>query len=147
MTDMTTTTEPMFTGEIQNTCTCTKYDPVTEEYTDEPADYCDASCWDFAVEDFANCTEHLRALAVDDLWKVEGIALWNRTVGGYFRASKVDDIIRGMAVDSMWTMRFSVYADRVEYSLSHHDAPTGSSSVLTPFTGDPYEEGLEYVGR
>ena len=141
------TTDPMFTGEIQNTCTCTVYDEETGEYTDEPATDCYGSCWDFAVEDFANCTEHLRELAVDDLWHAEGIQLWNRTVGGYFRASKVTDILEAMTVNSMWTMRFRVYADRVEYSLSHHDAPMGSASVLTPFTGDPEAEGLEYVGR
>ena len=131
----TTTTEPMFTGEITNTCTCTKYDPITEEYTDEPADYCDASCWDFAVEDFANVTEDLRNANPDGWWAVDDLQLWNRTVSGYFQATNVTDIIRGMTVNSAWIMRYRVYSDRVEYSLSHHDA-MGSASTLRPMRDD-----------
>ena len=123
---------PTYTGEITNDCSCTKYDPVTEEYTDEPSDYCHGWCFDQAVEDFANCIEHLWDLSPAHVWRVEGIQLWNRTSGGIVVAHTPLDLIRAMSVDSSWIMRWRVYADRVEYSLSHHDAPMGSASKLTP---------------
>ena len=122
-------------GEITNTCTCTVYDEETGEYTEDPAEHCDASCWDFAVEDFANVTEDLRNANPDGWWAVDDLQLWNRTVSGYFQATNVADIIRGMTVNSSWIMRYRVYADRVEYSLSHHDA-MGSASTLRPMRDD-----------
>ena len=51
-----------------------------------------------------------------------------------------EDLLRGMAVRGEWTMRYEVYADRIEYSLSHHDAPTGSASVLTIMTPEEVEK-------
>lgn len=134
------TEAPIYTGEITNGCTCTKYDPITEEYTDEPSDYCDASCWEFAVEDFENVTEELRDANETGWWKVSNLRLWNGEVSGFFHANKVEDILRGMAVNSHWIMNYKVFGDRIEYSLSHHDAPMGSSSVLTPVSADYQEE-------
>ena len=64
--------------------------------------------------------------------ELRGIQLWNRTSGGIVVAHTPLDLIRAMSVDSSWIMRWRVYADRVEYSLSHHDAPMGSASKLTP---------------
>ena len=133
------TESPIYTGEITNTCTCTKYDPVTEEYTDEPSEECYGSCWDFAVEDFANVTEDLRDANETGWWKVEDLRLWNREVSGYFHATKIEDIIRGMAVNSAWIMRYEVFGDRIQYSLSHHDA-MGSNSTLRPVSEDEREE-------
>lgn len=121
----------LFSGEMTNDCTCTVYDEEAEEYTDEPAPHCYGCCWEMAVEDFANVTEDLRNANPDGWWAVDDLRLWNRTVSGYFQATNVTDIIRGMTVDSSWIMRYRVYADRVEYSLSHHDA-MGSASTLRP---------------
>jgi hypothetical protein len=54
------------------------------------------------------------------------------------------DIIRGMTVNGDWTMRWATYEDRIEYSLSHHDAPTGSVSVLYPVSEAEREEQIGY---
>lgn len=125
-------------GEITNDCTCTVYDSVAEEYTDEPAPFCYGDCWEDSVYFFGLCTEELRNANPDGWWAVDDIQLWNRTVSGYFQATNVTDIIRGMTVNSSWTMRYRVYADRVEYSLSHHDA-MGSASTLRPMReGEPF---------
>ena len=123
-------------GEITNDCTCTLYDDVAEEYTDEPAPFCYGDCWEDSVYFFGLCTEDLRNSNPDGWWAVEDIRLWNGNVSGYFQATNVADIIRGMTVNSSWIMRYRVYADRVEYSLSHHDAPMGSGSVLRPMRDD-----------
>ena len=45
-----------------------------------------------------------------------------------------------MAVRGEWIMRYEVYEDRIEYSLSHHDAPTGSHTVLTAVSDEQREQ-------
>lgn len=93
-----------------------------------------------SVEDFANVTEELRKANDTDYWRVQDIPLWNCKLSGHFRADKVEDIIRGMAVKGSWTMRYTVFSDRIEYNLSHHDVPTGGLSILRPMTEEEYEE-------
>lgn len=134
---MATTTTHQF--EITNTCTCTKYDPVAEEFTDEPADDCDGWCWDFALEQFAQDADALIQSNETGWWKVSNLRLWNREVSGYFHAKNVQDIVHGMAVNSAWIMRYTPYDDRIEYSLSHHDA-MGSCSTLTAVSEEDREE-------
>lgn len=124
-------------GEITNECTCTYYDEDTDEYL--PTDYCHGDCWEDSVAFFGECTKELRNANESGVWQVNDIQLWNRTVSGYFEATNVVDILGSMTVNSSWIMRFRVYADRVEYSLSHHDAPMGSASVLRP--ADPDDDG------
>ena len=131
--------ETILKGEITNGCTCTEYDEATGEYTDEPADICYGDCWEQAVEDFTNVTEELRKANETDYWKVENIRLWHGNVSGYFHAKDVASLIEGMTVNGMWAMRYTVYSDRIEYSLSHHDA-LGSASVLRAVTEEEYEE-------
>lgn len=123
-------------GEITNDCTCTVYDEDSGEYTDEPATDCYGECWEDSVYFFGLCTEELRNANPDGWWAVGDIRLWNGNVSGYFQATDVADIIRGMTVNSSWIMRYRVYTDRVEYSLSHHDAPMGSASTLRPMRDD-----------
>lgn len=124
-------------AQYTNTCTCEDYNEETDEST--PSDWCWGSCWEYTVEDFANITEELRQSNTTGWWKVTDLRLWNRDVSGYFYAEKVEDILRGMTVNSEWTMRLSAYPNRVEYSLSHHDA-MGSNSVLTAVTEEEQEE-------
>lgn len=133
---------PIATGEITNTCTCTVYDEVAEEYTDEPTADCYGDCWDFALEDFANVTEELRNSNETNWWKVEDLRLWNGQVSGYFHAKydSIADILRGMTVNSQWTMRYAVFSDRIEFNLAHHDAPLGSASTLRCVSDDEREE-------
>jgi hypothetical protein len=44
-----------------------------------------------------------------------------------------------MTVRSEWNMTYEVFPDRIEYSLSHHDA-MGSASTLTAVTEEEREE-------
>ena len=124
--------------EYTNSCTCQTYDPEIDEYFD--AQDCYGDCWEYTVEDFANITSHLFEANETDWWKVTALRLWNGDVSGFFSASNVQDLIRGMTVNSEWTMRGEVFNDRIEYSLSHHDAPMGSSSVLTMVSENEREE-------
>ena len=129
----------ILTGEITNTCTCTVYDEVTGEHTDEPTEHCWGYCWDYAVEDFSNVTEDLRNSNETGWWKVSDLRLWHGEVSGYFYAETTEKLIDGMTVNSAWSMRYTVFPDHIEYSLSHHDA-MGSATVLTPVSDEEREE-------
>jgi hypothetical protein len=129
-------------GTITNTCSCVSYNEETGDWQDAPE--CWGDCWDCAVEDFANVTESLRNNNLTDYWKVENLRLWNGEVSGHFQAKTVTDLLRGMTVRSEWTMRYEVFTDRIEYSLSHHDAPMGSRSVLRPVDEEEYEEKFRW---
>ena len=128
------------TGEITNSCTCLTFeeDGETKSVDTEYGSTCYGDCWQFAVEDFEMITEELRKSNETDWWKVENLRLWHGDVSGFFYAETVADLIEGMTVRSDWTMRYEVFADRIEYSLSHHDA-MGSASVLRPVTEEEYE--------
>lgn len=128
------------TGEITNECTCKQYDPETGEYTEEPASDCYGWCWEDAVEDFAEVTRELREDNETGWWKVTNLRLWDGEVSGYFHADTVTKLIEGMTVRSRWIMRYTVFPDNIEYSLSHHDAPMGSSTILRPVSEDDVDE-------
>lgn len=142
MTNTATTETPITQGEITNTCTCTVIDPETfEEVLDEhgetiPTTECYGDCWDYALEMFGMDTEELRKANPEGWWAIDNVRLWNGDFSGYQKATTVADLIRAMTVRSEWIMRYSVFPDRVEYSLSHHDAPMGSASVLRPMSPD-----------
>lgn len=136
MTDMTT-----LKGEITNSCNCLTYiDDEGNEVSIDDTYTCFGDCWEFAVEDFAMVTENLRDSNETGWWKVSNLRLWNGEVSGYFHADTVAKLLEGMTVRSDWRMTYEVFSDRVEYSLSHHDAPMGSASVLTPVTEEQREE-------
>lgn len=125
--------------EITNTCTCTAnvhHDDGT--VTQEPYP-CDGECWDSEVDYFAMLTEDLRKANETGWWKVTDLRLWHGNVSGYFYADTVVKLLEGMTVRSEWTMRYEVFADRIEYSLSHHDA-MGSATTLTAVSEDEREE-------
>lgn len=123
-------------GEIANICTCDEYDDVHDEYNIVP---CEGHCWEDAIEDFAYVTNELRKSNETQWWKVTNLRLWNGEVSGFFIARGVSELVRGMTVNSEWRMTYEVFADRIEYSLAHHDAPTGSASVLTPVSAEEVE--------
>ena len=136
---MTTT---QITGEITNNCTCLLFeeDGETKSVDTEYGSTCYGDCWDFAVEDFANVTEELRDSNETGWWKVENLRLWNGDTGGLFPADTVVKLIEGMTVRSDWSMRYTVFSDRIEYSLSHHDAPMGSTTTVRSVTEEEREE-------
>lgn len=126
---------PIVTGEMSNVCFCLAYDSETGETTDEPSTEC-FGCFDDAVEMFGDDVKHLFELFGHDRWQIVGFPVWNGTVDGRFEASNPTELVRAMTVRSEWSMTYRVYDDRVEYSLSHHDAPTGSLTILTPIDDD-----------
>ena len=130
----------LFTGTMTSGCSCTAYDDTIGEYTNEPAAECYGGCWEWSLDDFSTCIQEMLDNAETNWWRVENLKLWDRQVSGMFHAKTVEEILRGMTVNSEWTMRYTVFSDRVEYSLSHHDAPTGSSSVLRAVTDEQREE-------
>jgi hypothetical protein len=129
------------TGEITNSCTCLLFeeDGETKSIDTDYGSTCYGDCWQFAVEDFAMITEELRNSNEADWWKVSNLRLWSGEVSGYFHAKTVADLIEGMTVRSDWTMRYEIHADRIEYSLSHHDA-NGSATTLTAVSEEQREE-------
>ena len=124
--------------EYTNTCTCTIYDVDTD--TEIEATDCYGDCWEYTIEDFTEITRHLFDSNETNFWKVSNLRLWNGDISGFFEARNAKELIRGMSVNSEWIMRGEVFKDRIEYSLSHHDAPTGSSSVLSIVSEDEREE-------
>jgi hypothetical protein len=135
-------TTKQITGEITNTCTCNLYeeDGEVKSIDETYGSTCFGDCWEFAVEDFAMVTETLRDSNETGWWRVENLRLWNGEVSGLFDANTVAKLIEGMTVRGEWTMHYEVFDDRIEYSLSHHDAPTGSKSVLRCVSKDEREE-------
>ena len=129
------------TGEITNSCTCLTFeeDGETKSIDTEYGSTCYGDCWEYAVEDFAMVTEELRDSNETNWWKVKNLRLWNGEVSGYIYAKTVADLIEGMTVRSDWNMTYEVFADRIEYSLSHHDA-MGSASTLTVVSDEEREE-------
>lgn len=121
-------TEVIYEFNFTNTCTCNSYD--IENDTVIPLDYCDGSCWDDVLEDFTNITEHLFDKNETMWWKVNNLTLWNGNHSGYIYAKTVEQLIRGMSVNSEWTMHGQIYGEYILYSLHHHDAPMGSNTVL-----------------
>lgn len=131
---------PIATGEITNSCTCTVYDEEKGEYTDTPTDDCWGDCWETMFEDMFEVTKSLMDSNETGWWKCENLRIWSGEISGYFYARVLRELIDGMTVDSLWTMRYEVFSDRIEYSLSHHDAPMGSSTVLRPVSEEEREE-------
>lgn len=124
---MTTTEQPTTYGELTNLCTCLAYDDDGAEIA---LSDCLGDCWDDSVYAFGLAVEHL--LSMSDTFSVTDLRLWDGEVSGVFYARSASELLSGMTVRSAWTMNYEVYSDRVEYSLSHHDAPYGSTTTLRP---------------
>lgn len=123
-TDTYTTTD----AEITNQCTCTKYDPVAEEFTDEPADECSGICWEFAEEDFH---ETVREFFGDGgTFAIDGFPLWGGPVSGYFQARNLREFLAAVTVRGAWNLRYSVGPDEFSATIWHHDVPMGGSFTV-----------------
>ena len=127
----------IYNFNITNCCTCEYYDEEKDVVI--PLGYCDSTCWDYALEDFNNITEHLFDKNETMWWKVSNLRLWDGEHSGYIYAETVEELIRGMSVNSEWTMRGEVYSEYIKYSLHHHDSPMGSNSIVTIISEDQRE--------
>jgi len=123
-----------YTAVYQNTCSCENYDPDTDEST--PADDCHGWCWDDTVQDFANITEHLFT-ETSQGFRITGFPVWNGTVDGYFSARNATELLDNITPDrTEWRLEVTVHADHLTGRLYHHDAPTGGTITVTPFSED-----------
>lgn len=112
-----------------NSCTCEVYDEINNEYYS--SDDCYGYCYDVMIEDFKNITLDLFELNETGWWKINNFRLWNGDHSGFIQAYDASELLRGMVVNSEWTMRGEILKNEIHYSLSHHDAPMGSSTVVT----------------
>ena len=127
-----TTEAPLSWGTLTNTCTCEVWNDDTNDW--EQPETCFGDCWDDSLHAFGFAVAHLLDISQD--FVVYGIRLWDGEVSGRFTARSVADFVRGCSVDSAWHMEYQVFHNRMEYSLSHHDAPTGSASIVVPIASD-----------
>ena len=126
--------------EFTNQCSCTYYDEDTDSYLE--MDYCDGHCWDDAIADFEIITEKLFDDNETYWWKVSNLKLWDGNHSGYFFAKNAAELIKGMTVDSAWTLSGEICDGYIKYSVSHHDAPWGSNTTLEPVS----DEQREFLG-
>ncbi len=103
---------------ISNQCSCETFNEDTQEST--PSEYCFGDCWDDSLHLFEIDTQDLRDIS--DTWVVEGLPLWNRTIRGSFTIKNAADLLRGITVNSDWTLRYKVTPTHIWCYLSHHDA-------------------------
>lgn len=127
----------IYNFNITNCCTCEDYD--IENDVNIPSGNCYGDCWDQMIEDFTNITEHLFDKNDTMWWKVNNLKLWDGEHSGYIYARSAEELIRGMSVNSEWTMHGQVYSEYIKYSLHHHDSPMGSNSIVTIILEDQRE--------
>ena len=125
-----TKTQSEWDGAIHNTCDCTKYDPIKEEHTDEPADYCDGNCWETAVEFFTESVKEWYDANPTYNFIVDGLPLWNRSVSGEFTAKTITEFIRAVTVNDTWRLRWQVSGEVLHLNLAHHDVPMGRGYIV-----------------
>lgn len=121
-----------------NTCSCEHYDEESDSY--KPSDWCWGGCWDDQLQDFENITQLLFGENETGWWKISNVRLWDGDYSGFVKAKTAKELLEGMTVRSEWIMRGEIFPDRIEYSLSHHDAPMGSSSVVTIISEEQREQ-------
>ena len=128
-------------GTITNDCTCNQEEmnDIDEPYT------CYGECWDDMVEDFCNVVAPLFTNGEDEhcvngdyrwgyKFVIEGIGLWDRTVGGTVVVKDAKELLRAMTVNADYILRWKFDEPNLELSarLSHHDCPMGSIVTVTP---------------
>ncbi len=128
----------VFPFELTNECTCENYDEETETFI--PSLDCYGDCFTDQLDYFSLCTNELFNNSETSWWKVSNLRLWNGEHSGLFYAETVEQLVEGMTVRSGWIMRGTAYSNKIEYSLSHHDAPMGSRTVLENVTEEERQE-------
>ena len=100
---------------------------------------CDGICWEMALEDFTDIVSGLFEVNETMWWKVSNLGLWDGNHSGYGQAKDAESLLNLMTVNSGWHIKGTVFDDRIEYSLSHHDS-MGSNTVVTMITDEQREE-------
>ena len=102
-------------------------------YCDCSTDIKDASdcfCYDAFLDDFSYAVKKLIEKNNSYWWKITGFKLWDGERSGYFYADNPIDFLDAITVNSEWIMSATFYDDCLKYSLSHHDCPMGSSTLV-----------------
>ena len=133
--------ELILKGEITNSCTCTVYDAVKDEYTDIPSDECNGWCWDDQYEMFANDVAPFIEGCETGLFRIENFPVWDGTVNGYFDAGTTHMFLQAVTVRGDWTLRYEVSPTSFSAYLSHHDA-SGTITVKHVSEEEREEKGL-----
>jgi hypothetical protein len=128
----------VFPFELTNECICEDYDEETETFS--PSLDCYGDCFNDQLDYFNVCTIELFNNSETSWWKVSNLKLWDGNHSGLFYADTLEKLVEGMTVRSGWTMKGTAYKDKIEYSLSHHDAPMGSNTVLRNVTEEERQE-------
>lgn len=128
-------------GTITTHCACVDEDG--QEFFNE---YCDGTCFDYSIEDFEQVVEPLfnrDAVGGKYPFTIEGIRLWNRTIGGVALVKDARELVRAMSIDSDYTLRweFDDETNSLGAKLSHHDG-TGWVTV-SPMDADAYSANYE----
>lgn len=119
-------------GTISTSCVCNE-----EEMNDIHEPYsCYGECYDWAVEDFAECVAPL--FKDTNEFKISGIRLWDRTIGGVARCETALDLVRAMSVQGEFLLQweFDEETNSLGARLSHHDNPTGSWVTVEAMTDE-----------
>ena len=114
-------------GTIATHCTCVDEDG--EEFFNE---YCDGTCYEYAIEDFSIVVEPL--FEVSDYFKISGIQLWNSTVSGFAKCTTSRELVEAMSVRGEFILRweFDDETNTLGARLSHHDCPMGCYVTVEP---------------
>jgi hypothetical protein len=128
----------VFPFELTNECICQDYNEETESFTSSSDCYGD--CFNDQLDYFTMATKELFDNSETSWWKVSNLKIWDGNHSGLFYAESIEQLVEGMTVRSGWIMRGSVYKNKIEYSLSHHDAPMGSNTVLTMVSEEQREK-------
>ena len=127
-----------FSFELTNECICQDYNEETESFTSSLDCYGD--CFNDQLDYFTMATKDLFDNSETSWWKVSNLKLWDGNHSGLFYAESIEQLVEGMTVRSGWIIRGSVYTNKIEYSLSHHDAPMGSRTILENVTEEERQE-------
>jgi hypothetical protein len=114
-------------GEITTGCAC-----VDEEGNEFFNEHCDGTCYEYAVEDFAQVVAPL--FKDGNYFKISGIQLWDRAVGGIAKCETAEDLVQAMSVRGDYILRweFDDETNALEARLSHHDCPMGCRVTVEP---------------
>ena len=111
---------------------------------------CDEFDWQDAFDVWSATVLPMLDAAPSNVFVVEGLPLWNRSVGGAFRFDGARSdfalaLLRLVTVKSEWTLRYRATAEGLDLRLAHHDVPTGRSFTCRPMTRDELDK-LEATG-
>ena len=117
-------------GTITTQCSCDDHIDIHEPYN------CDGECYNWSVEDFAECVAPL--FKDTNEFKISGIRLWDRTIGGVAECETAEDLVRAMSVQGEFTLNweFDEETNSLGARLSHHDNPMGSWVTVEAMTDE-----------